>query len=359
MTRMQCLLSVASAVCLALTPTQSWALFDSANPAWMYVVDPSTTPPTPLGSSSHPINVTGSFSSSVSGFAPGGSYVSQAVTGTSANAALPTGTVAVFYNTGANSVAVALSTSAISTVTMTTGDIIQPNSWMAFTVGSNTRFAVISGSTSSVIVSGGAGLPTGSGGGSAGGGGGGAVTMASGAVASGAYASGALAAGSGADGWNVTEGTKADTAWTSGAGSIVAILKTISGNTGGAIPAGTNTIGAAVQVPGSSSQGWTPVIKAALTNSAVSVDASAGQLGLVNCDNGNASTVYVEFFNTATVTLGTTAPTWFTPIPAGGGGISMNSIGVNFSTAIYAAAVTTYNGSTAPGTTLNCSFGIH
>src|SRR5215469_7182465 len=37
--------------------------------------------------------------------------------------------------------------------------------------------------------------------------------IASGAVASGAFASGSLASGAGTDGWDVTEGTKADAAW--------------------------------------------------------------------------------------------------------------------------------------------------
>jgi hypothetical protein len=56
-----------------------------------------------------------------------------------------------------------------------------------------------------------------------GGGGGGAIT-----AASGAYAAGALSAGSGVDGWDLTQGTKADTAWAgSGAGSVVAVLKGI------------------------------------------------------------------------------------------------------------------------------------
>jgi hypothetical protein len=82
-----------------------------------------------------------------------------------------------------------------------------------------------------------------------GGGGGGAVTLASGAVAAGAYSAGAFAAGSGADGWDVDEGTLAATAWTSGNGSIIAILKAISGsatttatNTGAAIPTQAPTV---------------------------------------------------------------------------------------------------------------------
>jgi hypothetical protein len=46
-------------------------------------------------------------------------------------------------------------------------------------------------------------------------------------VASGAYSAGSLATGAGVDGWNLTEGTKADSAWTSGSGSLVAIGKAI------------------------------------------------------------------------------------------------------------------------------------
>lgn len=83
-----------------------------------------------------------------------------------------------------------------------------------------------------------------------GGGGGGAIT-----AAAGAFALGSLAVGAGADGWNVTQGTKADTAWSSGSGSIVALLKnhaaslsTIASNTSAAIPAGTATIGNMGQV---------------------------------------------------------------------------------------------------------------
>lgn len=62
-------------------------------------------------------------------------------------------------------------------------------------------------------------------------------------AASGAYAAGALASGAGVDGWDLTQGAKGDTAWTSGSGSVVAVLKAIAGNTAGAVPAGTNLIG--------------------------------------------------------------------------------------------------------------------
>jgi hypothetical protein len=59
----------------------------------------------------------------------------------------------------------------------------------------------------------------------AGGAGGGAIT-----AAASSYAAGAFSIGAGVDGWNITEGTKADAAWTSGSGSAIAILKTIAGN---------------------------------------------------------------------------------------------------------------------------------
>lgn len=47
-----------------------------------------------------------------------------------------------------------------------------------------------------------------------------------------------------ADGWDLTQGTKADTAWTgSGSGSVIAILKAIYNSSIGSIPAGAATIG--------------------------------------------------------------------------------------------------------------------
>jgi len=55
------------------------------------------------------------------------------------------------------------------------------------------------------------------------------------------YVSGA--SGSFVDGWNATEGSKTDTAWVSGSGSIVALLKAIAGSTGPTTWAGT-TLGA-------------------------------------------------------------------------------------------------------------------
>lgn len=122
-------------------------------------------------SSTNPMPVTGSFSATLSGFAPGGAYATPlSVTTSSARVALPTGTVVIVYNTGANAAYVQLGGSGVTATT--SDDVIQPNSWLAFTVGSNTNLAAITASsTASLNISGGSGLPTGAGGGSSGGGG--------------------------------------------------------------------------------------------------------------------------------------------------------------------------------------------
>ncbi len=122
----------------------------------------------PLFTPSNPGSVTGTFSASFAGFTPTPSYSYQSVTTSSAPYALPTGTVAVFYNTGSTAITVKLGSSSV-TVVAGQGDVIQPDSWMAFTVGSATYYAVVgNGGTSSVVASGGAGLPTGAGGGGSG-----------------------------------------------------------------------------------------------------------------------------------------------------------------------------------------------
>lgn len=76
--------------------------------------------------------------------------------------------------------------------------------------------------------------------------------VASGAVASGAVAAGALAAGAGVDGWDLTQGAKADSACATDSGTctVTALLKKVAGNlttlnttAGASIAAGTNYIG--------------------------------------------------------------------------------------------------------------------
>ena len=121
-------------------------------------------------SSSNPLPVSGSFSATLSGFAPGAAYATPlSVTTASSRVALPAGTVVVVYNTGANAAYVQLGGGGVAATT--SNDVIQPNSWMAFTVGANTNLAAVSASGATTLnVSGGAGLPTGAGGGAGGGG---------------------------------------------------------------------------------------------------------------------------------------------------------------------------------------------
>ena len=128
----------------------------------------------PLFTPSNPGNVAGTFSASLGGFTPTPSYKQLTSSGTSSvSAAVPTGTVDIVYNTSAS---VAYCTYGASGVAATSSsDVIQANSWVAFTVPSGaTTIACISPSGNlGINVSGGSGLPTGSGGGGGGGGGGG------------------------------------------------------------------------------------------------------------------------------------------------------------------------------------------
>lgn len=72
-----------------------------------------------------------------------------------------------------------------------------------------------------------------------------AVQAPSGAVASGAFASGSLASGAGTDGWNVTEGAKADSVCGTATGSCseIALLKYLNNAVGGPIPPATAPYG--------------------------------------------------------------------------------------------------------------------
>lgn len=181
-----------------------------------------------------------SVSASITGFAPASTGTPISVTTGGNTGTLPAGAVVVASNVGAtNGAYCKLGASAT-----TSDQLISPNSWFAFTVGASTQLTCItSSSTTTVNMVGGAGLPTGAGGGGGSGGSSGAVTIASTGVASGAYSAGSIAAGAGVDGWDLTQGAKADAAWSSGSGSVVAILKAIATNSGAAIPAGSALIG--------------------------------------------------------------------------------------------------------------------
>ena len=105
----------------------------------------------------------------ISGFQPTPAYSQLSVSTASSRVALPAGTVVVVYNTGSNAAYVTLGGSSVAATTQ--NDVIQPNSWMAFTAGSNAYLAGIASSgTTALNISGGSGMPTGAGGGVGGGG---------------------------------------------------------------------------------------------------------------------------------------------------------------------------------------------
>ncbi len=95
----------------------------------------------------------------------------------------------------------------------------------------------------------------------------------------------------------------------------------------------------------------------ALTATAQAIKASSGNVYEYNIYNPNTSAVVVEMFNVAaaSVVLGTTTPFWHITIPAGQTGHLARTFPLTFGTAISIAAVTTYNGSTAPTTAVDAS----
>ena len=163
--------------------------------------------PNPDGS----LPVAGTFSASLGGFAPDGNYASLAVSTSSGNVALPNGSTVVIYNAGAVDAYVALGSNGVAA---TTGnDVVKAGQSIALTPGSNTYLAAVTaaGSTS-LTLSGGSGLYTGVGGGG-GGGSGGSVSATLGAFV---------------DGSIVGIGAEADSAWSSGSGTLIGISKAIA-----------------------------------------------------------------------------------------------------------------------------------
>jgi hypothetical protein len=104
--------------------------------------------------------ISGSFSATLAGFAPGGSWAQLSVSASSSRVLLPSGTVVVVYNVGANGAYVAIGNSGI--VATTGEDYIPAGGALALTVGANTYIAgITSSSTTTLNISGGSGLPTG------------------------------------------------------------------------------------------------------------------------------------------------------------------------------------------------------
>lgn len=241
---------------------------------------PVTSPPswTPV-SATNPLPVNATVSASITGFPTTqttGTPISVTTGGVSGT--LPTGTVVVASNVGAtNGAYCKLGASAT-----TSDQLIPPNAWFAFTVGSATQLTCItSTSTTTVNMVGGSGLPTGSGGG-AGGGGGGAVTI--------------------ADGADVTQGAKADSVCGTATGtcSVSALLKYIANAVSSQIAAGTAYIGQ-VGLNAVASGGWTPKwFVAANSDNATNLKGSAGIVHAVEVFGIGSAPAYLKFYDKAT-----------------------------------------------------------
>lgn len=210
-----------------------------------------------------PLQVTGTFSASIGGFAPNGNFANLTAAGTSGSVALPAGAVVVFSNTGTTTVSC---TVGVGSATALVSEIQVPaSSSVAVTVGSNTFGACIdqTGSTSNVVVlAGGAGLFTGFGGGGGSGGGGGAVTV--------------------ADGADVTLGAKADAVCGSATGTctLEALIKFLNNAVTSAIPTQDPSVpigGVGIVPTALAAGGLTPVVCGSAVSSCV-LKASAGNL---------------------------------------------------------------------------------
>lgn len=304
--------------------------------------------------------VTGTFSATLSGFTPNGSFATLTAAGTSGSVALPAGTTVAFQNTGTTTVSCTLG---VGSATATANEIQVPASSTVFvTPGSNTFGACIdqSGTTSNtVVLAGGTGLGTGFGGGGGGGGGGGAIT-----AAANSYAAGAFSAGAGVDGWDLTQGAKTDAACagdnTSGCSvegrlqRIAQNITTLNTTAGNPIPGGTNTIGSVKQTDGTTVVITDPCQGVAKTYTPINISASGSvkiitgaaakktyicHIDLVTNTANNVALVEGTGTNCATGTSGVIGGT----TPASGWNFSANggiSIGMGGAAALQAPNAT-------------------
>jgi hypothetical protein len=92
-----------------------------------------------------------------------------------------------------------------------------------------------------------------------------------------------------------------------------------------------------------------------LSATVVTLKASAGQIYGYHIFNVLATQVYVNFYNAATATVGTTNPFLQLGIPASGGAVYGMDIGIAFSTAIMMSATASIGGvgAVSPGVSVN------
>lgn len=96
----------------------------------------------------------------------------------------------------------------------------------------------------------------------------------------------------------------------------------------------------------------------AITNSAQAIKASAGQLYGWMLYNPNDEASFINIYNIAhgSVTVGTDAPLFHIPLPAGAAANVLGTHGITFDTAISASATKTAGSNTAPDTAMEATF---
>lgn len=139
-------------------------------------------------------------------------------------------------------------------------------------------------------------------------------------------------------------------AWTAGTESIVANFSVDPG----VVPPAVSRV---IPMPAGGS-GWTPTSVTALSSAKTQIRSSSGVLGGYMIGNSNTSWAYVQVWDiaSASITVGSTSPTYVLSIPPGGAANLELTCGIAHATAINVAATTTPTGSTAPTTALTCTF---
>ena len=89
------------------------------------------------------------------------------------------------------------------------------------------------------------------------------------------------------------------------------------------------------------------------------IKGEAGQLCLLEVRNPNAAEAWLQLFDHAAPTVGTTTPVLSFYVPASGGNDKMFTVPIEFATAIKYACTTTPTGAVGPavGLTVNAAYG--
>jgi len=142
-------LLLAAALCASATP--AFALFDTAAPGWVYMIDPTTG--NILGSAAHPLNVTGGGGGggSTTPFVPGATAISPfTATGVSSTVSIPAGSTTLIVSSSSGTSNIAHCTLGAGPA-LTSDQTIQPGASFAFNVTAATQFSCITSAGSQIM----------------------------------------------------------------------------------------------------------------------------------------------------------------------------------------------------------------